>query len=63
MGKRLPYETRVDMHKRNTQARCRCGELGDRKVHIAVSWFRGEDEVIWSCSKHCKDFNYLLGNS
>lgn len=61
MSKNYPVIGRIDSHKKNTSAKCKCGELGTAKVHIEVSWFRGEDEVIWACNEHKLHPNYLLG--
>ncbi len=62
MPKQYPRIGQLQKKDKNTQAKCRCGEIGKRKVHIQVSWFRGEDEVVWSCMNHRNDVDYLLGS-
>jgi Trm5-related predicted tRNA methylase len=47
--------------KKNTSAKCRCGEVGKYKTTVQVDIFRGDDEVFWSCSEHKNDCVFLLG--
>ena len=61
MAHEYPRIGRMDKHDKNICARCRCGEIGKRKVHIQLSIFRGEDEVVWACMEHRNDPEYLLG--
>jgi hypothetical protein len=61
MSKNYPVIGRIQPHKKNTCAKCRCGEIGTAKVHIELSFMRGEDEVIWACSEHKLQPEYLLG--
>lgn len=60
-GKKYPTIGRVELRKKNTCAKCRCGAIGIAKVHIEVSWFRDEDEVVWACEEHKRQPEYLLG--
>ncbi len=48
--------------KKNTQAKCRCGEVGQYKVEIQWDYFRGNDDVIWACNDHRKSLEYLTLN-
>jgi hypothetical protein len=59
MSKNYPRKSGKKQHKKNTCAKCKCGELGRWKVTIETSWFRGEDEVVWACDNHKDDVEYL----
>lgn len=53
---KYPRIVRVDPKPRSQGVQCSvCGEPAQFKSHIEVSWFRGEDEVRWSCDKHKRD--------
>ena len=56
---KYPRIGRIDSHRKNTCAKCFCGEIGKAKVHLEYNWFRGEDEVVWACVAHIKDADYL----
>ena len=58
--KSYPRIGRIDSRKKNTCAKCRCGDLGTAKVHIQLSFMRGEDEVIWACNEHKLNPEFLL---
>jgi hypothetical protein len=59
MDKKYPNIGKFEKRDKNTQAKCKCGAIGKRKVHIQCSHFRGEDEVVWACMDHFKDVDYL----
>lgn len=46
---------------RNTQRKCVCGELAKFATHIQFSYFRGDDDVIWSCEEHKRNVVALTG--
>ena len=56
---KYPQIVRIDSRKKNTQAKCKCGEVGTAKVHVEWTHMRGDDDVQWACSKHKLDINYL----
>lgn len=60
MNKKYPKLGRSETCDRNTRAKCRCGEIGKRKVHIELNIFRGDDEVVWACMAHRLDIKFLL---
>ena len=61
MAKKYPIIGRTENRERNTQAKCvACGDIGKYRVHIEISWFRGEDEVLWACKDHKNDADLLL---
>lgn len=49
--------------KKNTSAKCRCGEVAKYKTTVQVDIFRGDDEVFWSCGEHKNDCGFLLGRA
>ena len=56
MAKHYPVIGRVENKPKSRGVFCKaCGEPATCKVHIEVSWFRGEDEVYWSCDNHKND--------
>ena len=59
-NRNYPYISNIENRKKNTSALCVCGEVGTAKVTIQTSWFRGEDEVLWSCDRHKNAPNALL---
>ena len=65
MKKDHPYPCigRTENRQKNTNAQCRCGEIGIARVHIQVNWFRGDDEIKWACTKHLRSFDFLLGGT
>ena len=63
MAKAYPFISGTELRKKNTCAKCKCGEIGRYKVTIQCSWFRGEDEVVWSCEDHKKDVDFLYYDS
>ena len=58
--KKYPRIGRVDRHDKNICSKCACGEVGKAKVHIELSFMRGEDEVVWACKEHEKNVEFLL---
>ena len=50
-------------HAKNTSAKCICGEIGKFKITIEWSYMRGDDDVVWACPAHKRDFNYLTDQS
>ena len=61
MKKCYPCMGQIEHRRKNTQAKCQCGELGVARIHIQVNWFRGDDEVKWACQKHFHAIGFLLG--
>ena len=59
MSKNYPLISDIRIRKKNTCAKCKCGEIGRFKVTIQTSFMRGEDDVVWSCEEHKRDVNYL----
>lgn len=58
---KYPRIVRVDPKPRSQGVVCKaCGEPARFKSHVEVSWFRGEDEVVWSCAAHNRDARALL---
>ncbi len=37
-----------------------CGATGAKRIDIKISWFRGDDVVLWVCKEHRKDEKALL---
>lgn len=58
-NKKYPAIGRVFKHKKNTQAKCRCGEIGRYKIDIKWNYMRGDDETVWACETHKNDLNFL----
>ena len=57
---KYPRIGQIELRKKNVSAKCFCGSIGVAKVHMQYNIFRGEDEVMWACSEHKKDTNYLV---
>lgn len=57
---KYPRIGRVEKREKNTRATCKCGALGICKVHIQISYMRGDDEVLWACNDHKRDAAFLL---
>ena len=62
MSREYPRIGRTFNHKKNTCAKCKCGETGRYKVDIQWSFMRGEDSTVWACENHKSDINFLSGN-
>ncbi len=60
MAKKYPHIESIRPRKKNTQAKCRCGALGQYRPEIQVSYMRGDDVVVWACDTHKKDADFLL---
>jgi len=58
MTKKYPNIGQVDSREKATQAKCPCGEIAKFKSHIQWNYFRGEDDVVWSCDKHKRDVDF-----
>lgn len=51
--KDYPRIGKIEKRPKNTCAKCSiCENIGTKKVHIQISFFRGEDEVTWACDQH-----------
>lgn len=59
--KAYPRIGKTQKRPKNTQAKCKCGEIGKFRVHVQVDYMRGNDEVFWACPAHRNDANYLIG--
>ena len=58
--KKYPLIGAVRPKKKNTCAKCKCGETAKFMTEIQVNYFRGDDDVLWSCDLHKKDVDFLL---
>lgn len=63
MKRQYPRLTATLVRDKNTQEKCKCGEVGKFKIEVQVNYFRGDDEYYWCCEKHKKDIEFLLGDS
>lgn len=60
MAKKYPLLDSVRPKRRNTSAKCKCGELAKYRPEIQVNYFRGDDVVVWACEDHKRDVEFLL---
>lgn len=58
---KYPRVTSVQNRNKNTSAKCKCGRLGKFKSVVEWDYFRGNDDVYWSCETHKKDVKFLTG--
>lgn len=58
-NKQYPFIGNIYKHKKNTCAKCKCGEIGRYKVEIRWNYMRGDDEVEWACEAHKNDIDFL----
>lgn len=63
MSKKYPAISMVSKRSKNTQSKCVCGEIAKFKTEIQFSYFRGDDDVIWSCEEHKIDLDTLICGS
>lgn len=61
MAKQYPNISEIEPRPKNTNAKCKCGAIGKFRVTVQVSWFRGEDEVLWACDDHKRNIPILFG--
>lgn len=59
---KYPRIERIRQRKKNTCAKCACGEVAKYQPEIEVSYMRGDDVVVWACGMHKKDHEFLLEN-
>lgn len=60
MAKKYPLIGSVRPRKKNTSAKCGCGNTGQYMTDIQVNYMRGDDVVVWSCDEHKRDIDFLL---
>lgn len=58
--KKYPRIISTNARKKNTAAKCKCGELGKFRPEIQVSYMRGDDIVVWACDEHKMNHEFLL---
>jgi hypothetical protein len=61
--KQYPRIGEVQKKPKNTQAKCRCGEVGKFRIHVQFDYMRGNDEVYWACPDHKSDVIFLAGEN
>lgn len=57
---KYPRVGSVSAKSKNTSAKCKCGAVAKHKTTVEFSVFRGDDEVVWSCDEHKKDYPFLI---
>ena len=60
MAKKYPLIDSVRPRKKNTHAKCKCGDIGKYRPEIQVSCMRGDDVVVWACEEHKRDVEFLF---
>lgn len=60
---KYPRIERINPRRKNSCAKCPCGEIGKYRPEIEISYMRGDDIVVWACEEHKKDTQFLLANA
>ena len=60
MAKQYPLVKSVIKASKNTSAKCKCGNVAKFKAEICYNYFRGDDDLIWSCDDHKRSLIFLI---
>lgn len=59
-SKSYPLISGASKHKKKG-VKCKCGENSTYKTFVQFNYFRGDDEMFFTCEKHKKDISFLIG--